>query len=106
MTLHKMKGGSMAINIGVADVKKSFSTVISEVSLKGEHFVIEKKGKPMAALVSVQELQQIEGSKKMKKNGLLAAIGAWEDFENLEPTVSAIYEGRKKSKDRSAGGLV
>jgi antitoxin (DNA-binding transcriptional repressor) of toxin-antitoxin stability system len=97
----------MSKNIGVAEVKKSFSAVISEVSLKGEHFVIEKKGKPMAALVSVQELQRIEGSKeKEKKKGLLAAIGAWEDFKDLESTVSAIYERRKKSKDRSAGGLV
>jgi prevent-host-death family protein len=96
----------MAKNIGVAEVKKSFSEVMSKVSLKGEHFVIEKKGKPMAALVSVQELQRIEGSKeKEKKKGLLAAIGAWEDFEDLESTVSAIYARRKKSKDRSARGL-
>lgn len=97
----------MSKNIGVAEVKKSFSAVISEVSLKGEHFVIEKKGKPMAALVSVQELQQIEGLKGREKNkGLLAAIGAWEDFEGLENVVSAIYKGRKKSKDRLPGGLV
>ena len=87
-------------------MKKSFSAVISEVLLKGEHFVIEKKGKPMAALVSVQELQRIEGSKEReKKKGLLAAIGAWEDFEDLESTVSDIYKKRKRSKDRSAGGL-
>jgi len=96
----------MPKNIGVAEVKKSFSAVISEVLLKGEHFVIEKKGKPMAALVSVQELQRIEGSKEReKKKGLLAAIGAWEDFEDLESTVSDIYKKRKRSKDRSAGGL-
>jgi len=97
----------MSKNIGVAEVKKSFSAVISEVLLKGEHFVIEKKGKPMAALVSVQELQLIEGSKEgEKKRGLLAAIGAWEDFEDLESAVSAISERRKRSKDRSTGGLV
>ena len=96
----------MSRNMGVAEIKKTFSAVISEVSLKGEHFVIEKKGKPMAALVSVQELKQIEGAKeKEKKKGLLAAIGAWEDFEDLESTVSAIYARRKKSKDRSARGL-
>jgi antitoxin (DNA-binding transcriptional repressor) of toxin-antitoxin stability system len=44
-------------NLEKAEIKKSFSTVISRVSLKGEHFVIEKKGKPMAALVPVQALQ-------------------------------------------------
>jgi antitoxin (DNA-binding transcriptional repressor) of toxin-antitoxin stability system len=96
----------MAKNIGVAEVKKSFSVVISEVSLKGEHFVIEKKGKPMAALISVPELQRIEKDReKEKKKGLLAAIGAWEDFEDLDQTVSDIYERRRKSKDHSPGGL-
>jgi antitoxin (DNA-binding transcriptional repressor) of toxin-antitoxin stability system len=96
----------MSKNMGVAEVKKAFSAVISEVSLKGEHFVIEKQGKPMAALVSVQDLQRIEGAKEIeKKKGLLAAVGAWEDFEDLERTVSDIYKKRKRSKDRSAGGL-
>jgi antitoxin (DNA-binding transcriptional repressor) of toxin-antitoxin stability system len=97
----------MSKNMGVAELKKAFSAIISEVSLKGEHFVIEKKGKPMAALVSLQEFQRIEGAKeKEKKKGLLAAIGAWEDFEDLESTVSDIYKRRKKSKDRNAGELV
>jgi prevent-host-death family protein len=96
----------MSKNIGVAEIKKNFSTVISEVSLKGEHFVVEKKGKPMAALVSVQELQRIEGLEKMEnKKGLLAAIGAWEDFENLEGLLSSIYDKRRRSKDRSSGEI-
>lgn len=96
----------MPRNIGVAEVKKSFSAVISEVSLKGEHFVIEKKGKPMAALVSVNDLQLIECSKeKGKRRGLLAAIGAWEDFEDLEGLVSSIYERRREAKDRCIGDL-
>lgn len=97
----------MSKNIGVAEVKKQFSAVISEVSLKGEHFIIEKKGKPMAAMVSVKELEMIEGSgTKEKKKGLLAAIGAWEDFDDLENTVMTIYKERRKSKSRVVGGLV
>lgn len=97
----------MSKNIGVAEVKKQFSAVISEVSLKGEHFVIEKKGKPMAAMVSVKELEIIEASgTKEKKKGLLAAIGAWEDFDDLENTVMTIYKERRKSKSRVVGGLV
>lgn len=93
-------------NIGVAEVKKTFSTVISRVALKGEQFIIEKKGKPVAALVSIQDLQQIAGSgQKKKKKGLLAAVGAWEDFDGLERTISAIYEQREKTRDRNVGGL-
>ncbi|PIP06076.1 MAG: hypothetical protein COX52_08575, partial [Syntrophobacterales bacterium CG23_combo_of_CG06-09_8_20_14_all_48_27] len=49
----------MPKKIGVAEVKKQFSAVIGEVSLKGEHFIIEKKGKPMVAMVSVKELGMI-----------------------------------------------
>ena len=96
----------MAKNLGVAEIKKTFSTVLSRVSLQGEHFVTEKKGKPMAALVPVQDLQQIaEAVKKKPNKGLLAAIGAWEDFPNLKKTIDTIYGQRKKSKDRSVGGL-
>lgn len=96
----------MAKYLGVAEVKKSFSLVISEVSLKGEHFVIEKKGKPVAALVSVDELQRIEaagGGKK--KKGLLAAIGAWEEFEELESVVADLHAQRHDSKDRGFRGM-
>jgi len=96
----------MPKKIGVAEVKKQFSAVISEVSLKGEHFIIEKKGKPMAAMVSVKELEMIEGSKiREKKKGLLAAISAWEDFVDLEKMVMTIYEGRRKAKKRGVGRL-
>jgi antitoxin (DNA-binding transcriptional repressor) of toxin-antitoxin stability system len=96
----------MGKSIGVAEVKRSFSAVMGEVALKGEHFVIEKKGKPMAALVSVQELHRIEGEKgREKKRGLLAAIEAWDDFEELEETVADIYEQRAKSKNRKAEKL-
>lgn len=109
MTLkyESFRGDYMPRNIGVAEVKKSFSTVISEVSLKGEHFIIEKKGRPMAALVSVNDLQRIQSSKDSgKRRGLLAAIGAWEDFEDLEGMVSSLYSRRRKAKDRFIGDLV
>lgn len=96
----------MTKKIGVAEVKKQFSVVISEVSLKGEHFIIERKGKPMAAMVSVKELEMIEDPKiREKKKGLLAAIGAWKDFDGLEKMVMTIYGERGKAKERGVGRL-
>jgi antitoxin (DNA-binding transcriptional repressor) of toxin-antitoxin stability system len=96
----------MAKKIGVAEVKKQFSAVMSEVSLKGEHFIVERKGKPTAAMVSVKDLEMIEGPKiRGKKKGLLAAIGAWEDFDDLEKMVMTIYEGRRKTKERGVRRL-
>jgi antitoxin (DNA-binding transcriptional repressor) of toxin-antitoxin stability system len=91
-------------NIGVAEVKKHFSEVMSQISQVGEQFIIEKKGKPMAAMVGLKDLEMIERSvKKGKKNGLLAAIGAWEDFEELDKVIKDIYLKRKRSGDRKEG---
>jgi prevent-host-death family protein len=95
----------MPRKIGVAEVKKNFSVVLSEVSLNGEHFIIEKKGKPVAAMVSIRELELLEGLRQKKTKGLLAAIGAWEDFDDLEETIAAIVESRQTSKTRPVDGL-
>jgi prevent-host-death family protein len=88
-------------SIGVAEIKRHFSDVIIEVAREGRQFIIEKKGKPMAALVNIKDLEAIErkGS-PLKKKGLLAAIGAWEEFGALEGVIKHIYEKRKTAQDR------
>ncbi len=74
----------MTKKIGVAEAKKGFSEIISRIVYKGERFVLERKGKPMAAIVSIKDLERLEEvhGEEIKK-GLLAAIGAWQDFETL-----------------------
>ena len=42
---------------------------------------------------------------RKKRKGLLAAISAWEDFDDLEKMVMTIYEGRGKAKERGVGRL-
>jgi prevent-host-death family protein len=97
----------MPKRIGVAEIKRDFSEVISEVSLKGRHFVIERKGKPMAALVGLKDLEMLEAPKAdEKKKGLLAAIGAWEEFDDLDQLVMKIYEKRGKAKERDIRRLI
>lgn len=93
----------MTKKIGVAEVKKQFSTLISEVSLKGEHFIIEKKGRPMAAVISVKDLDRMGEPKEQRRKGLLAAIGAWEEFDDFEKVVVEIYKGRGKAKELGIG---
>jgi prevent-host-death family protein len=92
----------MPKKIGVAEVKKHFSEVVNEVSQGRAHFIIEKKGRPMAAMVSIEELEMLENAKKgERKKGLLAAVGAWEDFENLEEVLKVIHDKRLTSKSRN-----
>ena len=55
----------------------------------------------MAALVNIEDLKAIGRKGELsKKKGLLAAIGAWEDFNNFEGVVKHIYERRKTAKER------
>lgn len=92
--------------IGVAEVKRNFSEVVSEVSKMGEHFIIERKGKPMAAMVSIKELEIIEKQKAQEtKKGLLAALGAWEDFKDLDKVIKHIYKKRGEAKERKLKGI-
>lgn len=91
----------MAKVIGVAEIKKHFSEVMSEISNKKELFIIKRKNKPMAAMVSMDDFMLIDAfKKKTKGNGLLAAIGAWSDFKELDVFVTETYKSREKAKDR------
>ena len=91
----------MPKKVSVAEAKREFSEIVSRVSLRGERFIIERRGKPMAVLVSVEDMRTLElASKEKKRNGLLAAVGAWADYSKLDNLVQHIYEARQASKDR------
>lgn len=91
----------MSKSIGVAEVKRHFSDVMIEVAREGKQYIIEKNRKPMAALVSIKDMEII-GRKEApsKKKGLLAAIGAWEEFNNIEAVMKHVYKKRKIAKER------
>jgi prevent-host-death family protein len=91
----------MAKKVSVVDAKRDFSELMSRVALRGERFIIERKGKAMAALVNVQDLKKLEIlTKDNHKKGLLAAVGAWEDFPQLDEFIADLYSARKRAKDR------
>ncbi len=95
--------------IGVAEVKEHLSEVIEEVSHGVEQFIIARKGRPMAAIVSLKDLESLEsiekGEKPAEKKGLLAAVGAWDDFEGIEEVIEHIYEKRRRPINRKVNGL-
>ena len=47
---------------------------MSRVVYRGERFVIERRGKPMVALVSAEDLARLE-QEPVAPGGLLAALG-------------------------------
>ena len=89
----------MADVLSVADAKKRLSELMSRVTYNRERFLIERRGKPMAALVSVEDLARLE-KEPVPSRGLLAAVGAWADFEELDQVIGEIYRQRRQASDR------
>jgi len=86
--------------LGVGEAKKRLSELMSRVVYRGERFLIRRRGRPMAALVSADDLARLE-QEPAAPRGLLAAVGAWADFEELDEVVREIYEQRERARDRA-----
>ncbi|MCS5657725.1 MAG: type II toxin-antitoxin system Phd/YefM family antitoxin [Dehalococcoidia bacterium] len=49
----------MANVISVADAKRNLSELMSRAAYNNERFLIQRRGKPMAALVSIEDLTRL-----------------------------------------------
>lgn len=93
----------MPITVRVADAKRRLSELMSRVAYKGERFLIQRRNIPMVALVPAADLELLEQGPATGP-GLLAAIGAWAEFDELEQVVEDIYQQRSRAKDRPVPG--
>ena len=88
-------------NVSVAEVKNKLSEYIAKVSVTGEHITITKRGRPVAALVSTDQLAYLKTRDELE--GLASAVGKWESFGEIAEDVNTAYlkrsgdEGRKIS---------
>lgn len=49
----------MEKTIGIAKAREGLSDLINEVAFGGERYVVERRGKPLAALIGVDEYRQL-----------------------------------------------
>lgn len=89
----------MANIMGVGEAKKRFSQLMSQVVYDGQRFIIQRRGKPMVALVKAEDIARMEEITPPRQ-GLLAAVGAWDEFENLDTIVEEIYRAREEAQER------
>lgn len=62
---------SPVIHIGTDDVRKKMGEILDCVNLRGDEFVIERKQKPLAVLVSVQKHAALE---KLSRSFLASSL--------------------------------
>lgn len=91
----------MTRSVSVAEAKSRFSELVNRVSYGKERFVIERRGKPVGAIVSPEDLARLEGEAKASpRRGLLAAVGALADVEELDSLLDEIQRQRQTASDR------
>lgn len=50
----------MEYTIGMAEAKSKLSELVGQVKYAGDHFVLERRGQPMAVLISVAEYTRLQ----------------------------------------------
>jgi len=89
------------LNISIAEAKSKFSEIIARTIYAGERFIVRQRGKPVAAIVGIDDLRKIQLTNSSEDTGtLLAAAEAWADFKDLDRVIEDIYRSRRKSTDR------
>ncbi|MDY7076257.1 MAG: type II toxin-antitoxin system Phd/YefM family antitoxin [Chloroflexota bacterium] len=51
--------------IGIAEIKRNISTIVNRVAFGRERIILTSRGKPKAALVSIEDLQKLEALESM-----------------------------------------
>jgi prevent-host-death family protein len=61
----------MIEKISTLDIRERLGDILNRVALRHDAFIIERKGKPLAAMVPVEKLQQVE---RLARTRLMAAL--------------------------------
>ncbi len=95
----------MPKTISAAQAKANLSSLMAEVAQGKERILIARRGKPVAALVSVDDLRDLEEEKPSagKTRGALALVGLWKDLneQELDALIADIYASREEDTGRA-----
>ena len=88
----------MAKRVSTTEAKARLSALSEEVSCGGEHIIIERRGVPLAALVSISDLELLAHDETSSRGprGALALVGAWREVSDSE--IDAFIEDVYKSR--------
>lgn len=94
----------MAKRVSAAHAKAHLADLVARVAYGDEQYVIERRGRPIAALVSVADLERLQQGRatSTRPQGALALAGAWREVEDaaLDALVAEIYAERERDTGR------
>ena len=90
----------MLKKISAMKARQNLGQLLNEVSIRGDSFVIERAGKPLAALVDMERFQQLQEDRSF---ALQALKKVWEKMAGADPQEiqEAIEEAEKIVKEEN-----
>lgn len=92
---------------GTAEIKAHLSEFISRVLFQQERILIARRGKPVAALISIDDLHRLEALENQKDSNskgtshpIMQAFGGWADMDDVAELEEEIYKNRRVSMGR------
>jgi prevent-host-death family protein len=74
----------MLKKVNALKARQNFGQLVEEVYYKGDQFIIERAGKPMAAVVPLWQLED----RSQRRERMAASVGrVWQSNAKVEPTV-------------------
>jgi len=89
----------MLKKLSALKARQNLGQVMNEVSLKGDDYVIERAGKPLVAIISIEKYQILQ---KERDEALRALEKVWEKMKGEKPEVveRTIGEAVKSARHR------
>ncbi len=97
----------MTLTVDTSQVKAQFSEFIGRVTFGRERVLVLRRGKPVAALVSVEDLRRLEvadrthvTTEKPVEHPIMKVYGRWAGPDDWDAVLEEIYADRLASTGR------
>jgi prevent-host-death family protein len=93
---------AMLKKISAMKARQNLGQLLNEVSIRGDAYIIERAGKPLAALVDMERFQQLQEDRSF---ALQALKEVWEKMEGADhqEIAEAIEEALRTTRKIRAG---
>jgi prevent-host-death family protein len=91
----------MLKKVSAIKARQNLGQLLNEVSIKGDFFIIERAGKPLAALVDLESLQKIQEDREEALTSLrnvwgkMKGANAQEVSETIGKAVKSVRKAKK-----------
>ena len=89
----------MVEKLSTLDIRRRLGDILNRVALRHDEFIIERKGKPLAAMVPVEKLRHLE---RLARSHLLDALAVGAPGLSQEKADALADEAKHRSRKRGA----